>query len=219
MKEKTNRRDFLRSCSRNTLLLFLGGVTGLLGFGRRRSWTARYCRPGSRCGGCSVAGTCGAVPPVAKDRVYAGDVVWQIDPDRCTQCGQCATQCVLSLSAVKCLHTHAMCGYCRLCFGYFQAGAPELTAAAENQLCPTGAIRRKFVEEPYYEYTIDHDLCIGCGKCVKGCNTFGNGSLYLQVDHSVCLNCNDCAIARTCPSDAFVRVPAKQAYLPKGGEA
>ncbi len=94
-----------------------------------------------------------------------------------------------------------------------------MTAAAENQLCPTGAIRRKFVEEPYYEYTIDHELCIGCGKCVKGCNTFGNGSLYLQVDHSVCLNCNDCAIARTCPSDAFVRVPAKQAYLPKGVEA
>lgn len=109
-----------------------------------------------------------------------------------------------------------MCGYCKLCFGYFQPDAAELSSAGENQLCPTGAIRRKFIEDPYYEYTIDNDLCIGCGKCVKGCNTFGNGSLYLQVRHDLCLNCNECSIARNCPADAFTRLPADRPYMLKG---
>lgn len=44
-------------------------------------------------------------------------LVWQIDPDLCTQCGRCATECVLSPSAVKCVHAYAMCGYCKLCGG------------------------------------------------------------------------------------------------------
>jgi electron transport complex protein RnfB len=119
---------------------------------------------------------------------------------------------------VRCFHSHALCGYCRLCFGYFQPGAPELTSGAENELCPTGAIRRRFVEEPYYEYVVDHALCVGCGKCVRGCSMFGNGSLYLQVRHDICVNCNECAIARACPADAFRRVPAGRPYLLKGGE-
>jgi electron transport complex protein RnfB len=68
---------------------------------------------------------------------------------------------------------------------------------------------------PYYEYTIDEKLCNGCGKCVKGCNTFGNGSLFLQVRHDRCENCNECAIAVACPSGAFKRVPADKPYLLK----
>ena len=109
-----------------------------------------------------------------------------------------------------------MCGYCKLCFGYFQPGTTELTEDAPNQLCPVGAIQRTFVEQPYYEYTIDESLCIGCGKCVKGCSTFGNGSLFLQVRHDRCLQCNDCSIARACPSNAFSRVPVDQPYILKG---
>jgi Na+-translocating ferredoxin:NAD+ oxidoreductase subunit B len=81
-----------------------------------------------------------------------------------------------------------------------------------------GAIKRTYVEDPYYEYTIDEPLCIGCGKCVKGCYSFGNGSLFLQVRHDRCLNCNDCSIARGCPSGAFRRVPANSPYLFKGVE-
>jgi electron transport complex protein RnfB len=106
-----------------------------------------------------------------------------------------------------------MCGYCNLCFGYFRPDATELNSGAENQTCPTGAITRVFVEDPYYEYTIDEGLCVGCGKCVKTCGAFGNGSLFLQVRHDRCLNCNECAIARACPADAFRRVPAEQPYL------
>ena len=66
-----------------------------------------------------------------------------------------------------------------------------------------------------HEYTIDEPLCIGCAKCVKGCNAFGNGSLFLQVRHDRCLNCNECSIAAACPSQAYKRVPSNEPYLIK----
>ena len=132
----------------------------------------------------------------------SGDTVWQIDPDKCIACENCATYCVLDVSAVKCVHNFAMCGYCQLCTGYFEPEPNELNSGAENQLCPTGAIQRAFIEDPYYEYTIDRQLCIGCGKCVKGCAMM-NGSLYLQVRHERCLNCNQCSIAIACPTQVF----------------
>ena len=140
------------------------------------------------------------------------NTVWQIDPTKCVHCEHCATSCVLSVSAVKCVQSYPICGYCRLCFGYFQPNAPQLTSAAENQLCPTGAIERVFVEDPYWEYNIEENKCIGCAKYVKACEQFGNGSFYLQVRHDRCVNCNDCSIARQCPSNAWERVPADQPY-------
>lgn len=145
-------------------------------------------------------------------------MVWQLDPSKCVQCGRCATDCVLADSAVRCVHAYQVCGYCKLCGGFHQPNVRDIDTAAENQLCPTGAIKRTFVEDPYYEYTIDEDLCIGCGKCVAGCGSFGNGSLYLQVRHNLCVNCNDCSIARNCPAQAFTRVPATKAYLARKAE-
>ncbi|NQU86743.1 MAG: ferredoxin [Mariniphaga sp.] len=145
--------------------------------------------------------------------------VWQIDPFECTQCGRCATECVLNPSAVKCVHAYDLCGYCDLCGGYLKPDAPERSTAAESQLCPTAAIERKFIEEPYFEYIINEDLCIGCAKCVKGCTAFGNGSLHLQIMHNICLNCNECSIARVCPNDAINRVKADEAYQVKGSWA
>ena len=147
------------------------------------------------------------------------DTVWQIDPNICVQCERCATLCVLSPSAVKCIHAYDVCGYCELCGGYHQPDATETDTAAENQLCPTGAIKRTFIEDPFYEYTIIEEECIGCGKCVKGCNAFGNGSLYLQIRHDRCINCNECAIAKSCPSGAIKRVPAARPYILKGRQA
>ena len=146
-----------------------------------------------------------------------GEWVWQVDPFKCTSCGRCATHCVLNPSAVKCVHAYALCGYCDLCGGYLKPGHVARDTAAENQLCPTAAIQRKFVEEPYYEYKIIEELCIGCAKCVEGCTAFGNGSLHLQIQHHLCVNCNECAIARVCPSDAIKRVPRSDPYLIKGG--
>jgi len=144
------------------------------------------------------------------------EYVWQLDPAKCIQCGRCATSCVMTPSAVKCFHVYDMCGYCDLCGGYFRPEAKNLTTAAENQLCPTSAIVRKFVEEPFFEYDILEELCNGCGKCVKGCGAFGNGSLQLQVNHRLCVNCNECAIARDCPADAYQRVPMDNPYIFSG---
>jgi electron transport complex protein RnfB len=145
--------------------------------------------------------------------------VWQIDPYKCTQCGQCATECVLEPSAVKCVHAYELCGRCEFCFGYYESRpGVKPGAGAEGQLCPTGAIERSRIKGRHYEYTIDESKCIGCSLCVKGCNTFGNGSLHLQVRHDRCLNCNECAIAAACPADAFVRVRADDPYLMKSQE-
>lgn len=158
----------------------------------------------------------GAIGGGLLTRSHARQMVWQLDTSKCIQCGRCATNCVKTPSAVKCVHVYSMCGYCDLCGGYFRPETKELTTAAENQLCPTSAIRRKFVEDPFFQYDIDEALCIGCGKCVKGCGAFGNGSLQLQVRHDLCDNCNECAIARDCPAGAFSRVPSDNPYLFSG---
>lgn len=139
--------------------------------------------------------------------------VWQLDPQKCIACSRCATHCVMTPSAVKCVQLNPICGYCKLCTGYFEPQPNALNTAAENQVCPTGAIKRRALEDPYYEYMIDEPLCIGCGKCVVGCVLFGNGSFFLQVRHDRCLNCNECSIAKVCPADAWSRVPVSQPYL------
>jgi len=164
--------------------------------------------------GTCLAGLAAAVA-LFTNKKHKANTVWQLDPYKCVACGNCATYCVLEESAVKCVHAHAICGYCDLCTGFFEPQPRELDTGAENQLCPTGAIKRSFVEDPYYEYTIDESLCNGCGKCVKGCSAFGNGSLFLQVRHDRCLNCNECSIAAACPSQAYRRVPVDKPYLLK----
>lgn len=141
-------------------------------------------------------------------------MVWQIDPQKCQQCGNCATACVLTPSAVRCMHDFSFCGYCRICVGFFTTSPPALNEGAENQLCPVGALRRRYVEEPFYEYTIDRELCIGCARCVKGCHSYGNGSLFLQIQRDICINCNECSIAPVCEGNAIVRIPAEQQYIP-----
>jgi electron transport complex protein RnfB len=143
----------------------------------------------------------------------SGERLWQIDPDLCIHCGRCATACVMAPSAVKCVHSFELCGYCELCGGYYRPDAKTLDTAAEHQLCPTAAIRRRFVEEPYFEYTIDRKLCVGCGKCAKGCGAFGNGSLYLQIQQDLCRHCNECAIARACPANAIAPTGRGKPYL------
>jgi len=147
-----------------------------------------------------------------QSKAKGADYFWQIDPSKCTFCGRCETECVLPTSAVKCVHAVKVCGYCDLCGGYYRTNVKELNTAAENLMCPTGAIQRKFVEEPYFEYSINETLCNGCGKCAKGCNSFGNGSLYLQIKQELCSNCNECRITKACPADAIKRVPISKVY-------
>ena len=165
--------------------------------------------------GLSLAGLSGFLI----NRSSSEELVWQLDPNLCVQCEKCSTDCVLSESAVKVVHSTSMCGYCDLCSGYLEPGTKSRNTGAESQLCPTGAIKRTFVEDPYFEYVIDEKLCIGCGKCVKGCGAFGNGSMYLQVRQDRCVNCNECSIARACPAQAYRRVPASRPYILQGDEA
>jgi electron transport complex protein RnfB len=165
-----------------------------------------------------VVGLGGTIGVLA-DRSGSEETVWQLDPTKCAQCSNCATECVLEISAVRCVQLYERCGYCDLCFGYFTKDLVSLGTGAESQLCPTGAIKRKFVEDPYFEYVIDEELCTGCAKCVEPCRKEGNGSLILQVRHDRCLNCNDCSIAAACPTQAFRRVPASQPYIIDEGEA
>lgn len=155
----------------------------------------------------------GAAGTLARSRPEG--TVWQIDPNLCIACDKCATTCVLSTSAVKCVHAYALCGHCDFCFGYFRDQRSDNGTGAENQRCPTDAIRRTFIEDPYYQYVISEERCIGCAICVKGCTAFGNGSLFLQIRHDRCVNCNQCAIAIACPANAIKRVPASRPYLLK----
>ncbi len=173
----------------------------------------RFIRSGMQM---ALAVSLGGVAGISFLKANPKDLVWQIDPFKCVQCGRCANECVMTPSAVKCVHAYALCGYCDLCGGYLKPNSNARSTGAENQLCPTAAIKRKFIEEPYYEYEIIEDLCIGCAKCVAGCTSFGNGSFHLQVRHNLCKNCNDCTIARVCPADAFVRVPSDTPYMIKG---
>src|SRR3972149_4895796 len=165
-----------------------------------------------------VFGLCGLGGLLAVSKGRGESLLWQIDPDKCMACGHCETNCVLDQSAVKAVQCFTLCGYCDVCTGYFPIKDYVLETGAENQLCPTGAIDRKFIEmkggQRFFEYTIDETACIACGKCVAGCELM-NGSLYLQVRHDRCLNCNECSIAVACPSQAFVRVPASSPNLLK----
>jgi len=168
----------------------------------------RLC--GSVVGGTAIVSLTGL--SLLRMQSKASTSFWQIDPTKCTYCGRCETDCVLLVSAVKCIHANKVCGYCDLCGGYYRANVKDLNTAAENMMCPTGAIRRSFVEDPYFEYLVDESLCNGCGKCAKGCNDFGNGSLYLQVKRDLCKDCNECSIVGVCPSGAIQRVPDELAY-------
>lgn len=171
------------------------------------------------CGSIAAGTAIATVSGVAVTRMIRKDAdsFWQIDPSKCTFCGRCETDCVLPVSAVKCIHANKVCGYCDLCGGYYRTNVKDLNTAAENLMCPTGAIQREYVEDPYFEYAVDESLCNGCGKCAKGCNSFGNGSLYLQVKQELCKNCNECKIAKVCPSGAIQRVSVDRAYLLKDG--
>src|SRR4030042_3858529 len=93
----------------------------------------------------------GAVAGFAFYKNKKTDLLWQIDPYKCVACGNCATYCVLEESAVKCIQAFEICGYCDLCPGYLEPTAKALDTGAENELCPTGAIRGRFLEHRYYE--------------------------------------------------------------------
>jgi electron transport complex protein RnfB len=125
----------------------------------------------------------------------------QIDPEVCIACGKCQTACVLDSSAVRCINKYDECGYCEYCFGYFS----EYKDGKGKKLCPVDAIERREVKPGEFEYTVDDEKCIACGRCIQRCVELGNGSLRLQVKYDYCKECNQCAIALQCPVKAIKR--------------
>lgn len=159
-------------------------------------------------------------------RSCSGDA-WLIAPDKCVNirlgvtgannvCDVCATQCTLPLSAVRAVNNHKECGRCCICPSYFDVRSPiGPDGLPTKKTCPRDAIKRTIIgdADPYdplnnfYEYTIDEELCNGCGKCVMECkDPAGLGSIQLEVRYDLCLRCNRCGIAANCPEDAYVRV-------------
>ena len=153
--------------------------------------------------------------------------IWTISPNHCVNiklgvvgsnnvCEQCATSCVLPLSAVRAVNDHAECGRCCICPAYFDVMSPVgPDGLPTKKLCPRDAIKRTPIGEfdeydplnNYYEYTIDEEKCNGCGRCVMECKSpAGLGSIRLEVRHDLCLRCNRCSIAVACPEDAYRRV-------------
>lgn len=150
-------------------------------------------------------------------RRAAAGTVFQIDPSICTGCDLCRVSCVLKHSAVKAVNDFPKCGYCMLCPAYFDVtSAPDALGVPTGKVCPRDALKRQVVgeideEDPnnnYYEYTVDEELCDGCGKCVKAClPPAGNASLRLEIRFDICVECNSCAIEVVCPERAILRVP------------
>lgn len=163
--------------------------------------------------GVGIAALAAVGGTLLNDGLKAEETVWQINPHKCTECGKCETHCVVNPSAVKAVHAFGMCGYCDLCTAYFVPDPFDLREGAENHNCPTDAILRTYIEEPYYEYKIKQENCVGCAKCVDGCRTYGNGSMHLQIQQDICVDCDSCSIDNACPSDAFVKVPASNPYM------
>ncbi len=189
MSRKFSRREVLAHAARGAALAGLGGITGLLA--------------------------------LKADKTYA----WTIAPDRCINsklgavgvetCELCATECVLTLSAVRAVNEFSACGRCYICPSYYKiTSAVGPDGLPTEKVCPRDAIKREAIgwidpDDPannFYEYTIDEKLCNGCGRCVMECKEpAGLGSIRLEVRHNVCLDCNRCSIATACPEEAYDR--------------
>ncbi len=161
----------------------------------------------------------------------SADGPWRIDPTKCVNirlgatgieaCTLCATDCVVTLSAIRAVNEFAECGRCCICPAYFdvtsEVGPDGLPM---GKVCPRDAIEREAIgdvdpDDPlnnFYEYVIDEKKCNGCGECVLACKEpAGLGSIRLEVRNDICLDCNRCSIAVVCPDLALSREPADNA--------
>ncbi len=182
-KKLINRRAFLRNLGRIGCGLALGGVA-------TRVVTA-HLNP-------ETAGP--------KTRF-----MWQINPDKCTQCGKCEIACVRTPSAVKAVNDQKKCSYCVVCFGHIKNKHIDSDKIMSDgiRVCPKDAIIRKNYSggnTGYFLYDIDHNKCIGCGKCVKECEIHGTKSMFLIIRPDLCMNCNSCNIQAKCEAGAIEKL-------------
>ncbi len=137
--------------------------------------------------------------------------VWQIDPEKCTFCGECEKACVRTPSAVKAVNDQKKCSSCVVCYGHISNKeiASNKIMTDGIRVCPHDAVSRKNFsggDDGYFIYDIDHKKCTACGKCAKACNDKGTKSMFLIIRPDLCLNCNGCNIAAACPEGAIDRL-------------
>ena len=191
MSDEYTRRKMLGHAARGAALLGLGGTAGVLSLKAHKSYA------------------------------------WVIEVHKCINsklgalgveiCERCATDCVITLSAVRAVNRFSACGRCYVCPAYYKiTSAVGPDGLPSEKVCPRDAIERKAIgwidpEDPannFYEYVIDEKKCNGCGRCVMECKEpAGLSSITLEVRHNVCLDCNRCSIAAACPEEAFDRLP------------
>ncbi len=182
---QVDRRKFLLWTLRGTCFAGLAGVTGRI-LGTHQP-DAPFVQPPHRFG-------------------------WQIQPEKCTYCGLCATACVRRPSAVKAVNDQKKCSNCVVCYGHIFEKRIDSSKIDSHgtRVCPQDAVERKNYcggLDGYYLYGINHERCIGCAACVAECNRYGTKSMFLLIRPDLCLGCNECAIARVCPHQAIQRVP------------
>ena len=135
------------------------------------------------------------------------DGKWGINNEDCVGCGGCATTCVLPKSAVIAVMNDEICAHRADCPAFFKGG--KIREDREYDNCPTGALIRTDNGDGTFNYSIDEDKCIGCGKCTKLCQRKGEGALTLVIDGDKCVDCDLCQISVQCPTDAVNREKAK----------
>jgi electron transport complex protein RnfB len=188
-KQPVSRRDFMRLGGRFAVGGILGGI----------AWRV-------------LAG----VDPDFEIDQPRGSYAWQIDPEKCSFCGKCATACVRQPSAVKAVNDQKKCSYCVICYGHIRNKEidSDMVESDGDKVCPENAVRRNNYcggSDGYFTYTIDHERCIGCGECALACNGHGSKSMFLIIRPDLCLGCNQCQIALECPDGAITRLPLEPA--------
>lgn len=135
---------------------------------------------------------------------------WAIINSDCIGCGGCATECVIPSSAAKAEINQSICDGLEDCPAFYKNTKGDFSRGRDNQICPTGALKRTKLENGKYKYTVDKEKCIGCGKCTRACQKKGEGALTLIIDPDYCLECNECSIVPECPKDAVVRTDVRK---------
>lgn len=68
-------------------------------------------------------------------------------------------------------------------------------------ICPLGAFYALLNKWSFFQYEVDPDACIGCGKCKRICHM--DVDITKNAAHTECIRCGECA--KVCPTGAIHR--------------